>query len=150
MANSPRGPRFRNHSLMSKCTWAGSGFHVTPRAVRSLSAWYGQHGHDLDGVAREDGKVRMPLEEFGGGLVRVRAYNRESAHVIVRIIDPALRDLLGFAQRSAHGDDDGVMLLDPGFPRRHAFSFLLTAIAFGKSVPGHSSRTGFAAKEHCE
>jgi hypothetical protein len=34
-----------------------------------LSVWYWQHGHDLDGVARENRKVRMPLEEFGRGLV---------------------------------------------------------------------------------
>src|ERR1700682_1466341 len=42
------------------------------------------------------------------------------------------------------------MFLAPRLPGRHAFSFLRTAIAFGKGVPGHSSRTGFAAKEHCE
>src|SRR4030088_482032 len=42
------------------------------------------------------------------------------------------------------------MFLDPSLPGRHAFAFLRAAIAFGKGVPGHSSRTGFAAKEHCE
>jgi hypothetical protein len=42
------------------------------------------------------------------------------------------------------------MFLDPRLPGRYAFSFLRTAIAFGKGVPGHSSRTGFAAQEHCE
>src|ERR1700688_889853 len=69
---------------------------VTPRALPPLSTWNGQHGHDLDGIAREYGKVRMLVEEPGGGIVRIRAYNRECAHVIARIVDPTLRDLLGF------------------------------------------------------
>jgi len=42
------------------------------------------------------------------------------------------------------------MFLDPRLPSRHAFSFLRTAIAFGKGAPGRSLRTGFAAKEHGE
>jgi hypothetical protein len=69
---------------------------VTPRALPPLSAWNGQHGHDLDGIARENGKVRMLVEELGSGLMRIRAHNRECAHVIARIVDPTLRDLLGF------------------------------------------------------
>ena len=94
--------------------------------------------------------MRMIVEELGGGLVRIRAHDRESAHVIARIVDATLRDLLGFPQWSAHADNGGVMFLDPRLPGRDAFSFLRTAIAFGKGVPGHSSRTGFAAKEHGE
>jgi hypothetical protein len=70
--------------------------HVIPRTPRPLSARYGQHGHDLDGIAREDGKVRMPLEQLGGGLVRVRTHNRKSAYLIASIVDPALSDPLGF------------------------------------------------------
>src|SRR6202521_1614351 len=88
-----------------------SQLELAVRVSRPLSAWYGQHGHDLDGIARENGKVRMLLEEFGGGLVRVRSHNRKSAHVIARIVDPALRDPLGFPQWSAHGDNGGVMFL---------------------------------------
>jgi len=44
----------------------------------------------------------------------------------------------------------GVMFLDPRLPGRYAFSFLRAPIAFGKGVPGRSSRTGFTAKEHSE
>ena len=79
----------------------------------SLGAWYRQHGHDLHGITREDRKVRMLLEKFGGGLVRVRVDNHKSAHVIARILGPALRDLLGFPQWSAHGNNGGLMFLDP-------------------------------------
>src|SRR5450432_1566744 len=44
-----------------------------PGALSLLATRYGQHRHDLHGVAREDRKVRVLLEEFGGGLMRVRA-----------------------------------------------------------------------------
>src|SRR5450631_1883108 len=69
---------------------------ITPRSLRPLGTWNGQHWHDIDGIARENGKVRMIVEELSGGLVRIRAHNRKSAHVIARIVDPTLRDLLGF------------------------------------------------------
>jgi len=123
---------------------------ITPARSTSLSAWNGQHGHDLDGIARENGKVRMPVEEPGGSLVRIRSHNRECAQLIAFIVDPTLRDLLGFPQWPAHADNGGVMFLDPRLPSCYAFLFLRAAIQFGQGVPGHSSRTGFAAKENCE
>src|SRR5208283_2911570 len=115
-----------------------------------LSARNWQHGHDLDAVARENRKVRMIVEQLGGGLMRIRAHDRESTHAVARIVDAALRDLLGFSQRSAHADDGGMMFLYPRLPCRDAFSLLRTAIAFGKGVPGQASRTGSAAKKHGE
>jgi hypothetical protein len=151
MISPPRGFAFRgflNHGSMMRC--ARARLQATPRAGCLLSAWDGQHGHDLDGIARENCKVRMLVEELGGSLVGIRAHNRESTHVIARIVDPTLRDFLGFPQWSAHADNGGVVFLDPRLPGRHAFSFLRTAIFFGKRVPGHASRTGFAAKEHGE
>ncbi len=36
-------------------------FPVT-RAHYFLSAWNGQHGHDLDRIARENGKMRVLIE----------------------------------------------------------------------------------------
>ena len=44
----------------------------------------------------ENGKVGMSVEELGSGLMRIRAHNRGCAHVIARIVDSTLRDLLGF------------------------------------------------------
>src|SRR5258706_15021970 len=117
---------------------------------RPLAAGYGQYGHDLDGIARENGKVRMLLEEPGGGLVRVRAHHRKGAQFVANVVDSALRDLLGFSQRSAHADYGSVMFVGPRLPGRHAFPFLGTAIALGKGVPGRPPRTGLAAQEHCE
>src|ERR1700733_3684185 len=117
---------------------------------RVLPAWYRQHGHDLDGLAGKDRKVRVLLKKSGGGLVRVGTNNHESAHSIADIIDAALRDLLSLTQGTAHGDDGGMMFLDPRLPRRHAFAFLCAPIGFGKCVPGSPSRTGFAAEEHGE
>ena len=35
---------------------------IIPRALPPLSARNGQHGHDLDRIARENGKMRMPVE----------------------------------------------------------------------------------------
>src|ERR1035438_4520830 len=113
-------------ALRMEC--ARARLQATARALRPLGAWNGQHGHDLDGIARENGKVRMLVKELGGGLVRIREHNRESTHVIARIFDPTLRNLFGFPQRSAHADNGGVMFLDPPLPGRHAFSFPGTAI----------------------
>jgi hypothetical protein len=52
----------RKHSWTMQCPRAGSRFPVTPRALPPLSAWNGQHGHDLDRIARENGKMRMLIE----------------------------------------------------------------------------------------
>src|ERR1700741_3726203 len=99
MVSSPPVSRFgvvEIRSSMMHCAWAGSRCTSLRANYLSLSAWNGQHGDDLDGIARENGKVRMPVEELGSGLMRIRVHNRECAHVIARIVDPTLRDLLGF------------------------------------------------------
>src|SRR5882672_5236824 len=106
---------------------------TAPRTCVPLSAWNRQHGHDLDSIARENGKEWMLVEELGGGLVRISAHNRERAQAIAYIVDPSLRDLLGLPQWSAHADNGGVMLVDPCLPGRRAFSCLRTAIGFGES-----------------
>src|SRR5664279_1624137 len=64
-------------------------------ALCSQCSWYGQHGHDLDGIAWENCKVWMVLEHFGGGLMRVCADQRKGTHFIARVVDAALRDILG-------------------------------------------------------
>src|SRR6516162_6480888 len=92
----------------------------------------------------------MPLEESGGGLVRVRAYNRKSTQRIARVIDPALCDLFRFAQWSTDRHDGVLMPLDPGLPGRYPFSFFRAAVTLGKGVPGRASRTGLAATEYRE
>src|SRR5271170_7339840 len=92
----------------------------------------------------------MLVEELCGGLMRIRAHNRECTDVIARILDPTLRDLFGFPQGTASADNNCLMFLHPCLPGHHAFSFLGTTIGFGKSIPGHTSRAGFAAKEHCQ
>ena len=73
--------------------------------------------------------------------MRIRTHQRERSQFIARIGDAAVRDLFGFPQWSTHADDDGVMFVDPRFPRRHPCFFLRTAIGFGKGVPGRSPRT---------
>ena len=55
--------------------------------IRQLAARYRQHGHDLDGIARKDRKVRVILKEFGGGLVRVATHNHKSAHIVADVVD---------------------------------------------------------------
>src|SRR5664279_2699004 len=154
ICGSPSGWNFPTdrlvHRSMMQCAREEPRHRAPPRGLPLLSAWNGQYGHDLDGVARENRKVRMVVEELGGGFVRIRTHNRECAHFIAYIVDSTLRDLLGFPQWSAHADNGGLMFLDPRLPGRHPFSFLRTSIALGKGVPGHSSRTSFAAKEHCE
>src|SRR5689334_16712209 len=94
--------------------------------------------------------MRMPFEEFRGGLVRFRAHNRKGTHVIARVGAPALRNLLCFSQRPTHGHDGVLMPLDPCFPGRDAFSFSCASVTFGKGVPGLSARTGLAAAEYGE
>ena len=51
--------------------------------------------------------MRMPLEEFGRSLMRVRANDHVGTHLIACIFDAALRDFFGLAERSAHADDAG-------------------------------------------
>src|SRR5664279_556569 len=94
------------HGLMMQCARVCSRHRAPPRGLPLLSAWNGQHGHDLDGVARENGKVRMIVEELGGGLVRIRAHNCESAHFIAYIVDSTLRDLpVSYTHLRAHETD---------------------------------------------
>src|ERR1035438_5033741 len=92
----------------------------------------------------------MLLEQLARGLMRGRTDHCKGPHVIARIVNASLGDLLGLTQRSAHGNDGGLVLLDPRFPGQHSFSFLRAALAFGKGIPGSTARTGLAAEEHRE
>jgi hypothetical protein len=48
--------------------------HVqTPSHAIRLGARYRQNGHDVDGFPGKDRKVRMPLEQLGRSLTRIRA-----------------------------------------------------------------------------
>src|SRR6185437_11797060 len=116
----------------------------------ALGSRYGQYRHDLDGIAGENGEMRMLFKELRGSLMRLGAHNREGAHFIADVVGAPLRDLLGPPQRSSHCEDGGMMLLNPRFPGRHAFLLFRAALAFGKRIPGRSPRAGFAAKEHGE
>src|SRR5258707_8458643 len=60
--------------------------------------------------------MRMPLEEFGRSLMRVRANDHVGTHLIACIFDAALRDFFGLAERSAHADDCGLMFFGPRLP----------------------------------
>src|SRR5262249_12570801 len=77
---------------------------------RRLGARYRQNRHDLYGISRKDRKVRMPLEQLGGSVMRFRANDRVGAHRVAYVFDAALAHLLGFAERPAHIDDCRVML----------------------------------------
>jgi hypothetical protein len=76
---------YPTHISVSQCTLA-----IPDHLARATSTKRpnGQHGHDLDGIAGENRKVRMPVEEPCGGLVRIRAHNRKSVHVIADIVNP--------------------------------------------------------------
>ena len=63
----------------------------------------------------------------------VRANHREAAHRVADVLDPARRDLLGLAERSAHGDDRGLVLLDPRLPGRDSLAFLDAPFRFGRA-----------------
>src|SRR5262249_49069529 len=82
-----------------------------------LGARNRQNGHDLDGFPGKDCKVRMPLEQLGRSLMRIRANDRVGAHLIAGIFDAALGDFFGLAERSAHADDCGFMFFGPRLPK---------------------------------
>jgi hypothetical protein len=44
--------------------------------------------------------MRMVLEQLGGRLVGFRAHDHEAAHLVAHVLDPALSDLLGLAERT--------------------------------------------------
>jgi len=69
--------------------------HVqTPSHAIRLGARYRQNGHDVDGFPGKDRKVRMPLEQLGRSLMRIRANDHIGAHLIACIFDAALGDFL--------------------------------------------------------
>src|SRR5512142_1561995 len=78
------------------------------------------------------------------------AYHREGAHRVGDIRDPLRIGLLGLAERTAHGDDDALVLLHPGFPRCDSPGLPRLAFGLRQGVPRRPLRTGFAAKEDRE
>src|SRR5215472_9584857 len=84
--------------------------------------------------------MRMPLEEFGRSLMRVRANDHVGTHLIACIFDAALRDFFGLAERSAHADDCGLMFFGPR-RERGSTRYQMQKISAGKfhfEPPFHS------------
>jgi hypothetical protein len=108
-----------------------------------LGAWYRQNGHDLDRFPGKDRKVRMPLEQLGRSLMRIRANDHVGAHLITCIFDAALRDFFGLAERSAHANYCGLMFFGPRLPSRYPLLLLRKPFRFGKGIPFHAVIRGF-------
>jgi hypothetical protein len=60
--------------------------------------------------------MRMPLEEFGRSLMRVRANDHVGTHLIACIFDTTLRDFFGLAERSIKPLTSPTSLIDPHRP----------------------------------
>src|SRR6185437_16649233 len=100
--------------------------------VGKLTAGNWENRHDLDRFAGEDREMRMVLEQLRRGLVRCGADNSKCAHLIADVGDAVCVDLLGLAQRSAHLDDDTLVLLDPRLPRGHALLLPSAPVTFAQ------------------
>ena len=86
-------------------------------------------------VKLPSGEVRMVLEHLRGRLLRGGADHGEGAHLIGNVGDPARIDLLGLAERAAHGDDRALVPLDPAVPGRDALLFLRLPLGLRQRVP---------------
>src|SRR2546430_1701369 len=113
-------------------------------------ARYRENGHDLDGFPGKDRKMRMPLEEFGRSLMRVRANDHVGTHLIACIFDAALRDFFGLAERSTHADDCGLMFFGPRLPGGYPLFLLPESLRFWQRIPCCHSRARLAAEKHRE
>src|SRR5207302_11425268 len=94
--------------------------------------------------------MRMPLEEFGRSLMRVRANDHVGTHLIACIFDAALRDFFGLTERSAHADDCGLMFFGPRLPSGYPLFLLRESLRFWQGIPCCHSRARFAAEKHRE
>src|SRR5258708_36674240 len=94
--------------------------------------------------------MRMPLEEFGCSLMRVRANDHVGTHLIACIFDAALRDFFGLAERSAHADDRGLMFFGPRLPSGYPLFLLRESLRFWQGIPCCQSRGRLAAEKHRE
>src|SRR5262245_45617862 len=94
--------------------------------------------------------MRMALEHLRGSLVRFSANDREGSHLVADILDAACIDPLGLAERPAHFEDRGLMLLDPRLPGGHPLFLLCAALGFRERIPGRPFLAVLAAKEDRE
>src|SRR5262245_61467624 len=117
---------------------------------RCRLAWYRQNRHDLDGFPGKDRKMRMPFEQLGRSLMRIRANHHVGAHLITFIFDAPLGDFFGLAERSTHADDYGLMFFGPCLPSRYPLLLLRKPFRFGKGIPCCHSRVRLAAEKHRE
>jgi hypothetical protein len=117
---------------------------------RQLSTWYGQNRHYLHGLAWEDYEVRMVFEELRGGFVRFRANDHIRSHLVAYILNAAVSDLLGLAERSTHADNRALVLFDPRLPCGNSLAFLCPPLRFRKGVPRRHLPAGFAPKKNSE
>src|SRR6516225_6096761 len=94
--------------------------------------------------------MRMPLEEFGRSLMRVRANDHVGTHLIACIFDAALRDFFGLAERSAHANDCGLMFFGPRLPSGYPLFLLRESLRFWQGIPCCHSRVRLASEKHRE
>src|SRR6185369_17660291 len=80
------------------------------RSCFGLAARYRQNRHDLDGLARKDGKVRVSLEHLRCSLERCSANHRKRGQQVGDLGNTAGVDFPGLAERTAHLDDGRLML----------------------------------------
>src|SRR5687768_2465774 len=97
-------------------------------SLRLLHPRHRQALHHFDRVAREDGEVRVLLEQFRRGLVRLGLDDVVGGHVVADVGDAAGRDPLGLPERGALVDDRGLVFFHPGLPRLHAGMLLRLAL----------------------
>lgn len=90
----------------------------------------------------------MVFEQARGGFVRIGAYDHVGREVVARIGSPLLRDALGFAERAAALNDDGLVPCRPILPGLHPGSLALLAFLLIEPVPLQAGRRCRASSKH--
>src|SRR4051812_13270992 len=78
------------------------------------------------------------------------AHHGEGAHLVGDVGEALAVDLLGLAERAAHGLDRALVLFDPALPGRHALLLLRLALSLGHRIPCGPLGAGLAAEENGE
>jgi hypothetical protein len=105
-----------------------------PAAAPSLTG-NRQHRHHFHPVSGEDREVRMPFEQLRRRIVRLRLHQGVRTHVVADVGNAGGTDAFGLAQRPAHHDDRGAVLLHPVLPRLHAFRLAPCEFVRGQGLP---------------
>jgi hypothetical protein len=117
---------------------------------RRLDGRNGQNRHDLHGFSGKDREMRMVFKQPRSRLMGVRLNNHVGAQLVACVFDPALRDLLGLAERAAGAGNRSVVLFHPRLPGSHSLLHVGPPLLLGQCVPRAHTRAGFAAKENRE